>query len=296
MGNTLRELRARKHPVARRAIRRNALEQTRASSPSSSNSGLTPEEKCELLELLRKGKSYKQAIVACGKRFGKSVSQRSLARWAAMVAKSPGRLPEEVLLNQYHNSGRGNSSEGAFTDLLVPFLDRNFRTRNGYRYKAQWVYWKLEIIRFCLLFAIVPPDAALTRKDFVNQIGESTEAFEERLSRVPRKHGSQDLFRFTRTKWYEERIDRRLTGKPEDEEIQCALKQLARAFPFEVPPMHGRLVFCERSILRALEKSGYKDDTRSNPHAAFLPFKWVKECRSATLVQDNSGEIPDGKF
>jgi hypothetical protein len=242
---------------------------------------LTAEEKCELIELLRTGKSYKQAIAAGGERYGIKVSQRSLVRWADSVVKNPRIPPEKVLLHRYHKSGRGNSHEGAFTDLLVPYLNRNFLTRNGYAYEHEWVCWNLTMIRFCLLFAVVPPNVALGRKDFVKRIGRSSDEFKKTLgvafsiqstdSGKPRPISRRkSIFRRNSgmkewTGWCEARIAKRLDGKPEEKDIQDALERLADAFPLETPPFHGRLIFCVKSISKALERAGYRIKTSLFP-------------------------------
>ena len=210
-----------------------------------SRTSITVAEKCELLNMLRLGKSYKEAKLVFKERTGKTVGARSLARLAnkfVLGMEKSGLLRIED--KRATRSGRWNSPQGKFTDTLVDHLDDNFRSRNGLSHFQQWVFWDIQEIRFELVFGVLPVRVALMCPDFDE--GDATPG----VPTSGHRHDWRD--------WHIEQIRNHVGKTGPRADVMDLIERMKIRFPLSKPyPFTGRLKFCERSVLKALKIGGY---------------------------------------
>ncbi len=266
MGAILDALQQRKTPI-RIAVG------DRAAQAKPSGTSISVEEKCELLEMLRLGMSYKEARTAFKVRTGKDVKERSLARWAAEAVHGKGAsIAERIEDRRPARSGRGGCVEGGFKVALVDHLNRNFTTWKHLHPDQCWCQWQLVEIRFWLVFGVLPVRVSLFDAEFRNQS----------LVNVA---GDADW-----AEWYDQQITTRLAGGDLDSGVQDLLDAVSRAFPSFEPMAHkGKLKFCERSIRDGLRAGGYVE---SNPRKRQSTSPLVR--LSAPVWVKATGGVQDG--
>lgn len=203
----------------------------------------TNKQKCKYVECRREGKSHKQAVQELSNTFERNDWPRSsTSRWVKSIAEGALPTAQGYFVEQYSKCGRGNSEEGKFTELLVPYLNRNFITRKNWPYHQQWTFWWIEEIQFLLVFDVSPIRIAW-------KIDESM-ALE---NPDPGNGTPQSQW----CKLYRNCIRTKQGKKKLDPEIKKHIEAIRTRLPINPPPFKGKLKFCTRSIRTALKIAGY---------------------------------------
>lgn len=289
MGAILKVLRQRKTPFSVAGKKRaapgrglNGAAQTSLQNRPGAKRSMAPisvEEKCELLEMLRLGKSYKLARRIFRERTGKDVKERSLARWVATAVQGEGvSIPERLADRRKVRSGRGGCVEGGFKKTLVDHLNRNFTTWKHLQPSQCWGHWQLVEIRFWLVFGVLPVRVALLNAEFRNQS----------LVKV-----AGDVNWNGWAEWYDQQITTQLAGGDLDSGVKDLLDAVSKAFPSFEPMAHkGNLKFCARSIRDGLGVGGYVE---SNPRKRLSASPvWVKITSEVQTESAADGNAADG--